>query len=114
MSSEICFNIIDPCDPPSDLLVPAYVTPQTYTLIQTGQGYNAPEFTTDPSYCLVTCTNTITTFTDRSGLTGQSGVIDLSTTSDRNFGFFWDKDDSPLSNTQRVTVSCTTGSKYQT
>ena len=78
------------------------------------QGYDAPEFTVDPVYCPVTYTTTMTKFTDSFGNINQSGVTDVSSATDLDFDFFWNRDNSPLTVTQTVTVTATSDSIYGT
>lgn len=111
--TEICVTLVDPCDPP-ELIQASNIEDQTYTLGVTNQGYDAPEFTVDPEFCLVTYTTTMTKFTDTFGNINQSGVTDVSSNSDLDFNFFWNRDESPLTNTQTITVTATSGSIYQT
>lgn len=93
--TEICIEFMDPCDPPELLQKPNFAD-QTYILEVADQGYDAPEFTVQPDFCPITYTTTITPITDDDGLTNQSGVTNVSTDTDLDFDFFWDRDDSPL------------------
>ena len=52
-------DIIDPCSPPTSLTPPPLVD-QEYTITDTAQPYQIPQFTVDPAWCDITYSYTIT------------------------------------------------------
>lgn len=102
----------DPCDPPNSITSPG-LTAQSYTLTKQGQGYNAPAFTADPAYCPLEYRVSETKFTNSQGNT-QSTAISSPSANSREFSFFWDQDDSPLTQTQVVTITAVSKSDYGT
>ena len=67
-TTEITIELTDPCDPPSEIVIPSYVN-QSYVLTKLSQSYVSPFFETTPSYCPLTYSQTITKFSDNQGTT---------------------------------------------
>jgi hypothetical protein len=68
-----------------------------------------------PDYCPLVYTVTQTTFNDNEGTPEQTAIENAVSNDDPHgldFKFFWDKDNSPLDNTQTVTVKATSTSIY--
>ena len=95
----------DPCDPPNSVSG-VDLTNQDYTLTASEKSYIHSAFTIDPDYCLLDYTYAATSLQ-----AGDSAILQYVPVENK-FLFHYDKDLLPLGQTQTVTVTATSNSKY--
>ena len=102
-------TLVDPCDPPISVTGTDF-TNQEYTLTDNQKEYTHPAFTVSPGYCPIVYTITETLLT-----AGDSAIVNDITgtkTDVTTFQYHYDKDLAPLGQTQTITVTAKSTSKY--
>jgi hypothetical protein len=106
-------TLLDPCDPPNSVTHRDLVD-QSYRLADlSAPTYTHANYDVDPVYCLLTYIYSETKLTDGEGNADVTAI----SRDDKTFTFFYNKDDAPVSpvaQTQTVTVTATSDSKYET
>ena len=100
----------DPCDPPNQIIKPVYVN-QVYTITDAdATPYVIPEFSVDPIFCPIDYSYDISYLVDSNN--ADISAITQDTVNERKFSFFYDSDLVILDQSQKVTVTASSNSKY--
>ena len=96
-TSQYCFELVDPCNPPDSVTAPTLVD-QAYTISDpTATPYTHPAFVISPDYCEIRLNYEETKFTDDGGDL-QTAITRV----DDTFSFFYGADLSPVKPTAQT------------
>ena len=103
------FTLTDICDPPTSITVPnPVIAAYTYNIRDETKTYSHSEFTIEPALCTFDYSYTV----DNLLSNGGTAVDSLPTAPSLAFGFVYDGPSSCIDDTQAITVTATSKSKY--